>query len=43
MPYKDLVPWTAKAVETRLYLSDLKAILETLRRAHGVDDLDPDS
>jgi hypothetical protein len=43
MPYKNLVPSNARTVETRLYLSDLKAILETLRRAHGVGDLDPDS
>jgi hypothetical protein len=43
MPYKSLVPSSARPVEKRLYLSELKAILETLRRAHGVDDLDPES
>jgi hypothetical protein len=42
-PYKNLVPAAAKAVERRLYLSDLRAMLEVLTRACGVDDLDPDS
>jgi hypothetical protein len=42
-PYKNLVPSNAKAVERRLYVNELQAMLELLRRASGVDDLDPDS
>ncbi len=42
-PYENLVPSSAKHVERRVYLSDLRAILELLRGASGVDDLDPDS
>jgi hypothetical protein len=42
-PYKNLIPAAAKDVERRLYLSDLRAMIELLRGAAGDDDLDPDS
>ncbi len=42
-PYKSLMPSSARAVERRLYLAELKAILDVLRGASGVDDPDPES
>jgi len=42
-PYKNLIPATAKDVERRLYLSDLRAMIELLRGAAGDEDPDPDS
>ena len=42
-PYKSYVPDSAKPVQRRLYLSDLRAMLELLRRAAGVDEPDQDS
>jgi hypothetical protein len=42
-PYKSLVPAAANGVETRLYLSNLRLMIELLRRANGVDEPDPDS
>jgi hypothetical protein len=41
--YKNLLPSNAKPVERRLYLSELQTMLELIRGAFGVDDLDPDS
>jgi hypothetical protein len=42
-PYKNLMPSGARPVEARLYLSELRVMLDLLRRACGADDLDPDS
>jgi len=42
-PYKNLIPAAAKDVERRLYLSDLRAMIELLRGAEGPEDPDPDS
>ena len=42
-PYKNILPSSARAVERRLYLAELKAILDLLRAASGVDDPDPES
>jgi hypothetical protein len=42
-PYKNWLPAGAKKVQRRLYLSDLRTILELLRRASGVDGPDPAS
>jgi hypothetical protein len=42
-PYKNLMPSNAKAVERRLYLSELQTMLELIKGAFGVDDLGPDS
>jgi hypothetical protein len=42
-PYRYLCPKSASSVEKRLYLADLKAILEILKSVHGVAPPDPDS
>jgi hypothetical protein len=42
-PYRNLVPNSVKSVEKRLYLADLKAILELLRNEYAVDEPDPDA
>lgn len=42
-PYKNLIPAAAKDVERRLYLSDLRAMIELLRGPAGGEDPDPDS
>ena len=41
-PYKTLLPVGAKDVERRLYLADLRAILETLRNGDAGDGPDPE-
>lgn len=35
LPYKNLVPATAREVERQLYLTDLETLLELLRFEHG--------
>lgn len=42
-PYRNFVPNSAKAIERRLYLADLQAILELLRNEYGVGGPDPDA
>jgi hypothetical protein len=42
-PYRTLVPVTLRPVEKRLYIADLKALLELLANVHGVDAPDPDA
>ncbi len=42
-PYKNLVPTAAKGVERRLYLSNLRIMIDLLKGASGGDDPDPDS
>lgn len=42
-PYRNLIPTSAKPMEKRLYLADLKAILELLKNEYGVADPDRDA
>ncbi len=42
-PYRNLLPSSAKDVEKKLYLSDLRAILKVLRNASGAGDPDSES
>ena len=42
-PYRNLIPFTLRGVEKRLYTADLKALLELMGRAHGVGAPDPDA
>jgi len=42
-PYRNILPSSVKDVERKLYLSDLRAILNVLKNASGADDLDPES
>lgn len=42
-PYKNLVPNGVRAVERKLYLADLQAILQLLKNEHAVADPDPDA
>ena len=42
-PYRNVLPSSAKDVEKKLYLSDLRAILNLLKNASGAGDLDPES
>ena len=42
-PYRNLVPSGAREVERKLYLADLEAMLELLRREHGAVSPDPDA
>ena len=42
-PYRNVVPGSAKDVEKKLYLSDLKAILSLLRSTSGGGDPDQES
>lgn len=42
-PYRAYMPAAAKSVERRLYLSDLKALIELMRSAHGVGAPGPDA
>jgi hypothetical protein len=42
-PYKNLIPNSVKGVERRLYVADLKAIIELLRNEYDVADLDRDA
>ena len=42
-PYRNLTPTAVKSVERRLYLADLKAILELLKNECGVSVPDPDA
>jgi hypothetical protein len=42
-PYRNLVPASLRGVERRLYITDLKALLELLANAYGVGGLDPDA
>jgi hypothetical protein len=42
-PYRNLMPASAGDPERRLYLADLEALLELLKRQHDVCDRDPDA
>ncbi len=42
-PYRNVLPSSAKDVEKKLYLSDLRAILNLLKNASGAGDPDPES
>jgi hypothetical protein len=42
-PYRALIPATLRPVEKRLYIADLKALLELLANAHGAVVPDPDA
>jgi hypothetical protein len=42
-PYRNVVPSSAKDVEKKLYLSDLRAILNLLKNASGAGDPDLES
>ena len=42
-PYLTLMPATIRGVEKRLYLADLKALLDLLGNEHGADGPDPDA
>ena len=42
-PYRNLIPASVRGVERKLYISDLTAIIRTLRNELGVADLDPDA
>jgi hypothetical protein len=43
MPYRNLVPASARAAEKTLYLSDLETILGLLTNEYGVASPDPDA
>ena len=43
VPYRNLIPTTAREVERKLYLADLDAILELLKNEYGVASPDPDA
>jgi hypothetical protein len=42
-PYQNLIPASIRAVERRLYISDLSALMELFRNAYGVAAPDPDA
>ncbi len=42
-PYTHYMPSTSRAVERRLFLSDLETLLELLRNEHGVVSPDPNA
>jgi len=42
-PYQNLVPASVRAVERRLYINDLAALMELFRNAYGVAAPDPDA
>jgi hypothetical protein len=42
-PYRNLMPVTLQTVEKRLYLADLKALLELMGNEHGAAAPDPDA
>lgn len=42
-PYRNLIPFTLRGVEKRLYTADLKALLELMGHAHGAAAPDPDA
>jgi hypothetical protein len=42
-PYRNIIPTAVRAVERRLYVSDLTALMELLRNAYGVAEPDPDA
>ena len=42
-PYRTLMPVTIRSVEKRLYLGDLKALLELMGNEHGVVVPGPDA
>jgi hypothetical protein len=42
-PYRNLVPFSVREAERRLYLADLEAILELLKGEYGVVSPDPDA
>ncbi len=42
-PYQNLIPASIRAVERRLYINDLSALMELFRNAYGVAAPDPDA
>ncbi len=42
-PYRNILPSSVKDVERKLYLADLRAILNLLKNASGAGDPDPES
>lgn len=42
-PYRNFIPITARPVERRLYLADIKALLKVMGNAHGVESPDPNA
>jgi hypothetical protein len=42
-PYRALMPTSLRSVERRLYIADLKALLEMLGNEHGAAGPDPDA
>ena len=42
-PYRNFIPITARPVEKRLYLADIKALLKVMGNAHGVEVPDPNA
>lgn len=42
-PYRNFIPVETREAERRLYLSDLDAVMEMLRREHGVASPDPEA
>jgi hypothetical protein len=42
-PYRALMPASLRAVEKRLYIADLKALIELMGNAHGAADPGPDA
>jgi hypothetical protein len=42
-PYRNLAPAAAKSFERDLFISDVRALLETLKSEHGVASPDPDA
>jgi hypothetical protein len=43
MPYRNVVPASARPTEKRLFVSDFEALLHLLKTEHGVDGRDPDA
>ena len=43
MPYRNVLPATARTVERNLYIMDLEALLAMLRNDYGVSSPDPDA
>jgi hypothetical protein len=42
-PYRNLIPNAVRSVDRRLFVGDLKVLLQLLRYAHGVAEPDPDA
>lgn len=42
-PYRNFIPFGTRDAERRLYLSDLRIVMELLRREHGAASPDPEA